>query len=115
MLGALELGALGFAAARFTQLVVHDSILDGPRQRLELWHAAQFDSRVRTFFRDLIACVYCFGFHASWLTVLVYLLSTGQWQSGFDGFMVFGIESFVVAGVQMLINRWDDSLSAGGR
>lgn len=103
---------LGFASARVTQLIVHDSILDGWRQRLELWHARKFDSRARTFVRDLVKCVYCTGFHASWLTTLAYLLASGRWTSGFGGFMLFGIQSFAVAGVAMLVNRYDDSLSS---
>lgn len=110
----LTLAALGFAAARVTQLVVHDSILDGWRERLELWHASKFDSKPRTFIRTLFGCTYCVGFHASWLTVLTYLLATGQWDTSMGGFLVFGIESFAVAGVQMVINRWDDTRPTPG-
>ena len=103
--------ALGFAAYRVTQLVVWDSILDGWRQRLEVWHARKYDSRVRSFIRDLLKCTYCVGFHASWLTVLVYLLATGANPVGsFGSFWLFGIQSFAVAGVQALLNRYDDSL-----
>lgn len=109
MLNLPELAALGFAAYRVTQLVVWDSILDGWRQRLELWHAKRFESKARAFVRDLLKCTYCTGFHASWLTVLVYLLASGQWVSGFGGFLLFGIQSFAVAGVQALLNRWDDT------
>lgn len=105
--------ALGFASARVTQLVVHDSLLDGWRQRLELWHARKFDSSIRTFIRDLVKCLYCVGFHASWLTVLTYLLATGANPVGsFGSFVLFGIQSFAVAGVAMLVNRYDDSLSS---
>ncbi len=100
--------ALGLASARVAQLIVHDSILDGWRERLELWHAKRFDSRTRTFVRELLGCVLCTGFHASWLTLLTYLLATGQWQSGFDGFMLFGVQAFAVAGVQVAVNSWYD-------
>jgi uncharacterized membrane protein len=109
MLDLLELAALGFASYRVTQLVVWDSILDGWRQRLELWHARKFDSRARTFVRDLLKCTYCTGFHASWLTVLVYLLATGKGAASFSGFVLFGVQSFAVAGIQALLNRWDDT------
>lgn len=100
---------LGFASARVTQLIVHDSILDGWRQRLELWHARKFDSRARTFVRDLFGCVLCFGFHASWLTTLTYLLATGRNPvASFSDFVLFGVQSFAVAGVQITVNlRWD--------
>lgn len=111
MLNLLELAALGFAAARVTQLVVHDSLLDGWRQKIELWHAAKFDSRVRTFIRDLLSCTYCVGYHSAWLTVLTYLLATDHNPVGSPGaFALFGIQSFAVAGVQMMINRVDDTL-----
>ena len=110
MQNLLTLAALGFAAARVTQLVVHDSILDGWRDRLELWHAAKFDSGIRTFFRTLLGCVYCVGFHAAWLTVLAFRLATGQGIQNFGDFLVFGIESFAVAGIAMIINRVDDTL-----
>lgn len=110
MQNLLTLAALGFATARVTQLVVHDSILDPWRARLELWHAAKFESGPRTFIRTLIGCTYCVGFHAAWLTVLVFLLATGQTPDDFRSFLVFGIESFAVAGVAMMINRIDDTL-----
>lgn len=104
------LAALGFAAYRVTQLIVWDSILDGWRQRLELWHARKFDSRVRTFVRQLFSCTYCVGFHASWLTVLVLWLCTDRNPVGsVSDFWLFGIQSFAVAGVQALLSRWDDS------
>ena len=108
MQNLLTLAALGFAAARVTQLVVHDSILDGWRERLELWHAAKFDSSVRTFFRTLLGCPFCVGFHAAWLTVLAYTLVAGLGIHSWGDFLVFGIESFAVAGIQMCINWWAD-------
>ena len=108
MQNLLTLAALGFAAARVTQLVVHDSILDGWRERLELWHAAKFDSSVRTFFRTLLGCVLCTGFHAAWLTVLVYTYVAGGGIHSWNDFVVFGVESFAVAGVQMTLNLWWD-------
>lgn len=108
--------ALGFAAYRVTQLVVHDSIGDPVRQRIEMWHARKFDSPVRGFVRDLLGCTYCTGFHAAWLTVLVYTLAIGQnapWAS-LGHFWTFGVSSFAVAGVQALLNRIDDTLPVRG-
>lgn len=111
MLNLPELAALGFASYRVTQLVVWDSLLDSWRGRLELWHALKFESKPRTFVRDLLNCTYCFGFHASWLTVLAYLLATGHNPvSSVGGFWQFGISSFAVSGIQALLNRYDDTL-----
>lgn len=111
MLQLAELAVLGFAAYRVTQLVVWDSILDGWRQRLELWHARQFGSKPRTFVRDLLKCTYCVSFHASWLTVLVYLLATGHNPvSSVSNFWLFGIQSFAVAAISALLSRYDDTL-----
>lgn len=112
MLSPVELGALGFAAYRATQLVVHDSILDGLRERLELWHAVRFDSRFRTFVRDLLSCTYCSGWWLSLVTVLTYLTVTGGWAG--TPLLVHAIECWAVAGIQALLNRLDDSLSSGG-
>ncbi len=99
---------MGFAAYRGTQLIVWDSILDGWRDRIERWRVAEFDSGPRKFVWDLLTCVYCTGFHVSWLTVAAYHTAT-SW-SGVN-VLSFGIESFAVAGVQALLNRWDDTLS----
>ena len=112
MLGALELGALGFAAYRATQLVVHDSIGDGLRQRLELWHARKFDSRARSFIRDLVSCVYCSGWWMSLASVLVYLTATDGWAG--TPLLVHAVECWTVAGIQALLNRLDDSLPVRG-
>jgi len=105
------LAALGFASYRATQLVVHDSIGDGLRNRLELWHAARYDSRARTFIRSLLGCTYCAGWWLSLLTVLVYLTAAGQW--GKAPLLVHAIEAWTVMGVQALANRWDDSRGGG--
>ena len=106
MLSLVEMAVLGFASARGTQLIVHDSILDGPRAGLELWHAAKFESRTRTFVRDLLSCVLCTGFHVSWIALLVYLLATGRWDDA--PWIVHGVEAFAVAGVQITVNlNWD--------
>jgi hypothetical protein len=98
---------LGFAAYRATQFVVHDSIGDGLRIRLELWHAREPGSKIRNFFRDLIACPYCTGWWLSLATVLAYLTAAGQW--GAASLWVHAVECWAVAGVQALLNRWDDT------
>lgn len=107
MLSLTELLILALAAARGTQLIVWDSILDGLRARLAMWQADKPDSKVRPFIGALLACIYCTGFHISWIAVLAYRMATDGWP----GLWVFGIEAFAVAGAQMLINRWLDSLS----
>lgn len=118
MLSPVELGALGFAAYRGTQLIVHDSLLDGARARLIEWHVDGIRpgrrNRIRNFIRDLVACTYCAGWHVSWVALLTYLLASHQWQSGFDGFLIFGVQSFVVAGVQAILSRIDDTLPVRG-
>lgn len=105
MLGLTELVVLGAAAARGTQLVVHDQIGDPLRNRLELWHAKRHDSRVRTFIRDLLSCVLCAGFWASVITLAVYHTITG-----WDGvtLLAFGLNTFAVAAVQVTISLWWD-------
>lgn len=98
---------LGLASYRATQFVVHDSLLDGARNRLELWHAARSESGFRSFWRDLIGCPYCTGFWLSLVTVLVYLTAAGQW--GAAPLWIHAVECWAVAGGQALLNRWDDS------
>lgn len=110
------LAALGFASARATQLVVHDSIADPVRNKIELWEAHNFGTRKGSaikFLKDLISCTYCAGWHLSWITLVAYLTATGQWGSA--PLLVHGIEAWAVAGVQALLNRFDDTLGTGGR
>jgi len=103
---------LGLAAYRATQFVVWDTLLDGPRERLELWHAAKHESKVRTFVRQLVSCIYCIGFWLSTVTVLAYTTATHQW--GTTSPWLVAIQCWAVAGVQALLNRWDDSRPAQG-
>lgn len=99
---------LGFAAYRGTQLVVHDTIGDPVRSRIEMWHAAKFDSKVRTFVRDLLSCIYCVGFWLSVVAVLAWVSATGQW--GDRSVWTFAVDAWAVAGIQSLISRVDDTL-----
>lgn len=98
---------LGLASYRATQLVVHDSIGDGLRDRIELWHARKSESRIRTFVRSLIGCPYCSGWWLSLVTVLVYLTVAGQWDAA--PLWVHAIEAWAVMGIQALANRLDDT------
>lgn len=108
----------GFTAYRVTHLIVHDTVLDPLRNRLHAWHMNGVgpgrSNRARTFLRDLLSCTYCAGFWVSLLTVLVFLL-TGDVQpwDGWRQFLYFGMATFAVAGVQALLNRWDDSRNPG--
>lgn len=108
MLDPLELGALGFAAYRGTQLLVWDTLLDRPRIWLRVRLARNPGKLVWWFPAAVVACIYCAGMYVSGVALLVYLLATGGW--GGSPWIVHGIEWFVVAGVQALLNRWDDSL-----
>lgn len=101
------LAVLSLAAYRATQLVVWDSIGDGLRDRLELWHAKNHESRWRTFLRDLVSCPYCTGWWLSLVTLVVYLTVAGQW--GRAPLLVHAVEFWAVAGGQALLNRWDDT------
>lgn len=111
MINLLTLLALGAASYRATQFVVHDTLADPIRDRIEVWHARRFESPFRGFVRDLLSCIYCIGFWLSFLTVVVYLTATGTWGSA--PLLVHAIEVWAVAGVQAVLNRWDDSRPAG--
>ncbi|AMD42751.1 hypothetical protein SEA_XKCD426_10 [Streptomyces phage Xkcd426] len=100
---------LGFASYRATQLVVWDSILDNTRKRLEVWRVSKFDSRARKFVWDLLTCTYCTGWWLSMLTALVFLTATDRWSWDLGTLAVNAIFCWAVAGVQALLNRWDDS------
>lgn len=98
---------LGFAAYRATQLFVWDTIGDPVRNWIELWHARRHESKVRSFVRQLVSCIYCIGFWLSVVTVLVYVTATGQWAN--LPLWSVAVDCWAVAGVQALLNRWDDS------
>lgn len=109
------LAVLGFAAYRATQLVVHDSIFDGLRDRIDAWHMDGIrpgrSNRLRTFVKNLIGCPYCTGWWLSLVTLAVFLFVTGRWHDA--PVLVHAIEFWAVAGVQALLNRWDDSRDGG--
>lgn len=107
----MTLAVLGFASYRATQLVVWDSIGDGPRERLKSWHMNGVgpgrSNRLRTFVLNLTSCTYCSGWWLSLITLAVYLTAAGQW--GASSVWVHAVEFWAVAGIQALLNRWDDS------
>lgn len=100
------IAVLGLAAYRATQLVVWDTIADPIRTRIELWHAARHDSRFRSFVRDLIGCTYCAGFWLSCITVLAFVYGVADHG---QPIWLTAVDCWSVAGVQALLNRWDDS------
>ena len=102
MLGLPELVILGAAAARGTQLITDDSLLDPARARLAIWHADKVDSKVRTFIVDLTSCLFCIGYWCSVAALLVYLIATDRW--GESPWIVHAVEAFAVAAIQMTIN-----------
>lgn len=110
MLSPVELAVLAFAGYRGTQLVVHDSILDSARARVDTWHQRRPESTTRTAVVTLISCVYCTGWWIAGALLLTYLLVTGQWDQ--TRLVVHGIEWLALAGGSVLMNRWDDSPQA---
>ncbi len=109
MLSLTELLILGLASYRATQLVVWDTIGEGPRARLELWHAHKHTSWFRTFLRQLVSCTYCAGWWLSMAATLTYLTAISAW--GNSPLIVHAVECWAVTGVQALLNRYDDSRS----
>jgi hypothetical protein len=107
MVSPPELAVLAFAAYRGTQLAVHDSILDRPRDKVFAWHSRKDTSPVRAAAITLISCVYCMGWWVSGAFLAAYLLLTDQWHGA--PVLLHGVEWFTVAGAQALLNRWDDS------
>lgn len=105
-----ELAVLAFAAYRGTQLIVHDTILDKPRDLLYAWHQRRPDSSVRTALITLISCVYCSGWWISGVVLAVYLLTTGVFNQ--TPLLIHLLEWAAIAGAAVLANRWDDSRKA---
>ncbi|MGY3199724.1 DUF1360 domain-containing protein [Streptomyces sp. TE5632] len=108
MISIPELVVLAAAGYRATQLLVHDSILDVPRDRLFAWHSRNTDSTTRTALVTLISCVYCTGWWVAGALLATWLLASGQWHDA--PLLVHGIEWFAVAGASVVINRADDTL-----
>ncbi|KQW11455.1 DUF1360 domain-containing protein [Streptomyces sp. Root369] len=113
MIDALELAVLAAAGYRATQLVVHDTILDAPRDQVTAWHSRKPDGRTRTAVLTLISCVYCTGWWVSGILLATWLLVTGQFDDA--PLLVHGIEWFAVAGAAVLLNRVDDALGEVGK
>lgn len=107
MIGPAEIGLLALAGYRGTQLVVHDTILDPVRHRVDDWYQDRPDSWVREAGVTLISCVYCSGWWIAGMLLLTWLLVTGEWHQA--PLLVHGVEWLAIAGASVLLNRWDDS------
>ncbi|WP_433856665.1 DUF1360 domain-containing protein [Streptomyces kronopolitis] len=107
MLHIPELALLALAGYRGTQLLVHDSILDPARDRVDIWHQKRPESTARTAVVTLISCVYCTGWWVAGALLLTWLLVTGTWDEA--PLLVHGVEWLAVAGAAALLNRWDDT------
>lgn len=107
MVSIPELAVLAAAGYRGTQLIVHDSVLDMPREWAFTWHSKNTESSIRTALVTLISCVYCTGWWVSGAFLAAWLYATGRWDD--TPLLVHGIEWFAVAGTAALLNRWDDS------
>ncbi|WP_086778064.1 DUF1360 domain-containing protein [Streptomyces griseus] len=108
MLTLVELAVLAAAGYRGTQLLVHDSILDPARDRIEGWFQKKPESKARELVVTLISCVYCTGWWVSGAVLATYLLAAGRWHDA--PLLIHGLEWLAVAGAAVAINRWDDSL-----
>lgn len=100
---------LGLVGYRGTQLAVHDTILDPVRDGIIAWHERRQKSKVRKAAVTLMSCVYCAGFWVSGIALATYLLVLGAWDQA--PVLVHLLEWFGVAGLAVLLNRVDDTLS----
>ncbi|MGC4947717.1 DUF1360 domain-containing protein [Streptomyces sp. DT224] len=107
MISLATLAVLALAGYRTTQLVVHDSILDPVRERIDAWQQRKPNSALRAALVTLISCVYCSGFWVSGVLLAAWLLATDTWAG--TPVLVHGLEWLAVAGSAVLLNRWDDS------
>ncbi|KPI33279.1 protein of unknown function DUF1360 [Actinobacteria bacterium OV450] len=111
MISPENIALLALAGYRATQLVVHDSLLDGSRVRLDAWQQRRPHSVFRESVVTLISCVYCSGWWIAGALLAVWLVVTDQWHQ--DPLLVHGFEWLAVAGAAVLLNRWDDSRKEG--
>ncbi|MDH6189138.1 hypothetical protein M2168_002170 [Streptomyces sp. CZ24] len=112
MISLVVLAFLALAGYRGTQLVVHDSLLDPVRARIDAWQQKRPTSAYREAVVTLISCVYCTGWWVSGALLATWLHVTGTW--GDAPILVHGIEWLAVAGGAVLLNRWDDERKADG-
>ncbi|MFI7467447.1 DUF1360 domain-containing protein [Nonomuraea sp. NPDC049646] len=110
MITPIELAVLAFAGYRATQLIVHDSILDRPRDLVHAWHQRRPTSSLRTGIVTLISCVYCSGWWISGLLLALYLTVADLWPAA--PIAVHLIEWATVAGAAVLLNRLDDTMGS---
>lgn len=107
MLTLAELAVLALAGYRATQMVVWDSLFDGVRDRIRLWHADRPESKAREMTVTLMSCPYCSGWWLAGAILVVYLAAAGRWDAA--PLLVHGVEWLAVAGGAVLLNRWDDT------
>lgn len=107
MISPTEIALLALAGYRGTQLVVHDSILDPVRAKVDAWQQRKPFSPYRDAVVTLISCVYCSGWWVAGALLPTWLLVTGQWDRA--PLLVHCVEWLAVAGGAALLNRWDDS------
>lgn len=107
MLEIPVIAVLGLAGYRATQAAVHDTIFDGARALVYVWHTGRPTSRIRGAAAKLISCTYCAGWWISGAILATYLTATGTWNAAPP--VVHGIEWLAVAGAAVLLNRWDDT------
>ena len=81
MISPAELAVLALAGYRGTQLVVHDSLLDPARTRVDTWQQQRPQSAIREAVVTLISCVYCAGWWLSGALLATWLLVTGRWDT----------------------------------
>lgn len=94
-----------FAAFRLARLIVHDTILDSARSRLELWAFGDRQRRIGQFVVDLTSCPHCIGF---WFSAS---LATG-WALGSDLRLIeWFVLVWAVAGLQSLLSTLADGIS----
>lgn len=111
MLSLPILLALGLASYRGTRFVVADSLTDPVRDFVakKFVLAEGRTAGVWWFLNKLLNCLFCAGFWISVIALAFYLTVTDTWGHGVGPLLLHGLEAFVVAGVQALLSRWDDT------
>lgn len=114
MLTLTELIFLSLAAARITQFLVWDSLLDPVRDRLDVWAAGTAKNpgphAARLFLLKLIECPLCLGWWVSGAVLASWLLASGQWSA--SALWIHGLAWWAVAMGQSLMNFALDKISA---
>lgn len=107
MLTLTELALLAAASYRGVQLLVHDSLTDPIRDKIETRHATNPRNKLWWFLNAVLGCVYCAGMYVAAAALWAYWLATSTWDD--TPWVVHGLEWFAVAGIAALANRRDDT------